>query len=257
MGLHDLMDDDDENSESTASRSEKPQGTYVQPTKEDFDEFFDKLEWDFNILTQDEANTKELVYESTDILGDNSSRTLRIFSTVDKTTGKAREKGADAIRCVIWDRHTNAPISGKKKTLRIQTWEKNLKKKIVDLFKNAEEYVRECPKCGSGFLVERTGKYGDFLGCNRYPNCRYTQQPDEEIPDSVDDEKDDDEDTSQDEDADDDFLGDLVEDTKEKMSEREAQIRIKEMINEMQNDMPFDVEIKHPDNNTVQINIKR
>ena len=31
-----------------------------------------------------------------------------------------------------------------------------------------------CPRCG-GRLVERTGKYGSFLGCSNYPRCRYTQ----------------------------------------------------------------------------------
>ena len=30
-----------------------------------------------------------------------------------------------------------------------------------------------CPKCG-GKLVERKGKYGEFLGCSNYPRCKYT-----------------------------------------------------------------------------------
>lgn len=28
-----------------------------------------------------------------------------------------------------------------------------------------------CPKCNQGILVRRTGPYGSFLGCNRYPKC--------------------------------------------------------------------------------------
>jgi DNA helicase-4 len=28
-----------------------------------------------------------------------------------------------------------------------------------------------CPKCSAGWLVERRGKYGNFLGCVRYPAC--------------------------------------------------------------------------------------
>lgn len=28
-----------------------------------------------------------------------------------------------------------------------------------------------CPKCSDGWLVERSGKYGDFLGCVRFPEC--------------------------------------------------------------------------------------
>ena len=31
----------------------------------------------------------------------------------------------------------------------------------------------KCPKCGSD-LEERTGKYGKFLGCIKFPECRYT-----------------------------------------------------------------------------------
>ena len=31
----------------------------------------------------------------------------------------------------------------------------------------------KCPKCG-GNLVERRGKYGNFLGCSNYPKCRFT-----------------------------------------------------------------------------------
>lgn len=28
-----------------------------------------------------------------------------------------------------------------------------------------------CKYCQKGKLVMRTSKYGQFLGCNRYPNC--------------------------------------------------------------------------------------
>lgn len=30
-----------------------------------------------------------------------------------------------------------------------------------------------CPKCGNT-LIERHGKYGNFIGCSNYPKCRYT-----------------------------------------------------------------------------------
>ena len=32
-----------------------------------------------------------------------------------------------------------------------------------------------CPKC-NGQLIERKGKYGKFLGCSNYPNCRFTHK---------------------------------------------------------------------------------
>ncbi len=31
--------------------------------------------------------------------------------------------------------------------------------------------VRRCPTCNIGTLVQRTGRYGPFLGCTRYPQC--------------------------------------------------------------------------------------
>ena len=31
-----------------------------------------------------------------------------------------------------------------------------------------------CPRCG-GILLVRKGRYGPFLGCNHYPECRYTR----------------------------------------------------------------------------------
>jgi restriction system protein len=34
-----------------------------------------------------------------------------------------------------------------------------------------------CPKCG-GKLVERNGKSGPFIGCDRFPKCRYTRELD-------------------------------------------------------------------------------
>lgn len=32
-----------------------------------------------------------------------------------------------------------------------------------------------CPQCG-GKLVEREGKYGKFVGCSNYPNCKFTSK---------------------------------------------------------------------------------
>jgi DNA helicase-4 len=34
--------------------------------------------------------------------------------------------------------------------------------------------VRICPGCGEGTLVMRKGRYGEFLGCSRFPKCRQT-----------------------------------------------------------------------------------
>ena len=33
-----------------------------------------------------------------------------------------------------------------------------------------------CPLCGEGHLVARRGRYGPFVGCDRYPDCRYIKK---------------------------------------------------------------------------------
>jgi DNA helicase-4 len=33
-----------------------------------------------------------------------------------------------------------------------------------------------CPSCGQGFLVERRGKYGLFMGCTSFPRCTHTRK---------------------------------------------------------------------------------
>jgi len=35
---------------------------------------------------------------------------------------------------------------------------------------------RSCPLCGNGQLSLRLGKFGGFIGCSNYPECRYTRQ---------------------------------------------------------------------------------
>ena len=35
---------------------------------------------------------------------------------------------------------------------------------------------RQCPLCGQGQLSLKVGKFGAFIGCSNYPECRYTRQ---------------------------------------------------------------------------------
>ncbi len=35
---------------------------------------------------------------------------------------------------------------------------------------------RQCPNCETGRLSLKTGRYGAFIGCSNYPDCRYTRQ---------------------------------------------------------------------------------
>lgn len=44
--------------------------------------------------------------------------------------------------------------------------------KLVGEFKN---FLNDCPLCNDGRLKTRKGKYGAFIGCSNFPNCRYTE----------------------------------------------------------------------------------
>ena len=45
----------------------------------------------------------------------------------------------------------------------------------IDLKKETEPVGRECPLCGSPLLY-REGRYGRFIGCSNFPQCRHTEQ---------------------------------------------------------------------------------
>ena len=33
-----------------------------------------------------------------------------------------------------------------------------------------------CPQCGEGHLAAKRGRFGPFVGCDRYPECRYIKK---------------------------------------------------------------------------------
>lgn len=62
----------------------------------------------------------------------------------------------------------------------------SFEKKVVSVDKNAkrvkievEKLGKTCPKCGKeekGELVVRTGRFGKFISCSRFPDCDYTEK---------------------------------------------------------------------------------
>jgi DNA topoisomerase-1 len=46
----------------------------------------------------------------------------------------------------------------------------------------AERTGEACPRCGEGELVKREGRYGEFVGCSRYPECDYIKDREERQP---------------------------------------------------------------------------
>lgn len=56
------------------------------------------------------------------------------------------------------------------------------KKDIERIVIPDEPTGRSCPECKEGDLVIRSGRYGKFIACNRYPDCKYTETILEKAP---------------------------------------------------------------------------
>lgn len=184
MGFTDFQEDNVEG-EQNDTNTEKEKAKYERLTLGDMVRLLNNLEkdhgieWEYPDMRGPDSSYRqfdqELVY---DIPLDEPNLSIYLFSSINSRTEQARDKGTDAIRTVIWDHDAGRPIGGKKRTNRIKTWRKNLKKKILELHNEWGEHVTECDVCGS-WLVEREGEYGKFLGCTNYPDCHNTEQIDE------------------------------------------------------------------------------
>ena len=53
--------------------------------------------------------------------------------------------------------------------------DKSIRKMHYENIKNNIVNENECPKCGAK-LIEKTGKYGNFIGCSNYPKCRFIKK---------------------------------------------------------------------------------
>ncbi len=58
-------------------------------------------------------------------------------------------------------------------------FEADLKQAGIDMedLKKGKRTDETCPTCGEGKLLEKWGRFGRFLACERYPDCKYTRNP--------------------------------------------------------------------------------
>jgi hypothetical protein len=112
-------------------------------------------------------DTKEIVYGK--IVA--PSICLRVYTTIEG--GVSRESGDDAIRFVLVRRNqaNQVKVIGvNKKVLRTRNWRSNMTNRIDGW---NEMLGPTCHKCGN-FMVQRSGRNGDFWGCTNYPECNCT-----------------------------------------------------------------------------------
>jgi hypothetical protein len=139
---------------------------YTNIAQDEFEEFLDDFA-QFEEVDMDDVN--EVVY-SIDLPTDDLE--LRVFSTLQN--GSARDRGDDAIRNVVWSLEDDRPVSGRRKTLRIESWRSNLRPKIQDMALNWREAINpRCDEC-EAWMARRESEHGEFWGCSNYPNCRHT-----------------------------------------------------------------------------------
>ncbi len=58
----------------------------------------------------------------------------------------------------------------RKPSVKQEQWKININSKIIGRLKQ-----RVCPKCRLGNLIDKKGKFGNFLGCSKYPECSHTE----------------------------------------------------------------------------------
>ena len=58
----------------------------------------------------------------------------------------------------------------------LNTLESELEQMFFSTEDNQFDASKKCPKCSDGKIGLQLGKYGAFIGCNNYPECKYTKQ---------------------------------------------------------------------------------
>ena len=95
---------------------------------------------------------------------------VRVYTSIDRNTGRTRGCGEDSIRVQLIDRVTNLPIKDgtARRVHRTKNALSNMRERAREVFK----YAMSAPKCNTcnGIMVPRkNGTTGHkFLGCSRY-----------------------------------------------------------------------------------------
>jgi helicase len=142
---------------------------FITLTKGQFEKILPK---DYQIV--DDPKSKEIIYQ---FKTESPNVDVRLYSTIDLSTGQTRDLGQDAIRIIFWDNKNNRPLGKGKKILRVEgatTIEQRILARIMEFLKTAKaqniidfNYVRSILKhesiCWMEFaqsLLENLDSYG-------------------------------------------------------------------------------------------------
>lgn len=86
---------------------------------------------------------------------------------------------------VITNNYFSKPAIELAKCNSVELWDRETliqkvtKENLEELREQNERFKMEsltklCPRCQKGVLIKKTGRFGKFIGCDRYPRCTYT-----------------------------------------------------------------------------------
>jgi DNA topoisomerase-1 len=96
---------------------------------------------------------------------------MRIYTGI--VSSESRGCGEDAIRVNVFAKTLKNELKkvvSCRRVNRVSGWRKNLESRIHEVFHKSPS--QSC-NCGNP-MVLREGKFGEFLGCTNYPECKQT-----------------------------------------------------------------------------------
>ncbi len=94
-------------------------------------EFFQKKNWKIN----NDLSGNEIIYDFSIV---NTSKVIRVYTSISKTSLSMRSKGKDAIRLFLFDIKEQKPKSKSFRVYRTENWKENLQSKVMILFESAQ-----------------------------------------------------------------------------------------------------------------------
>lgn len=143
----------------------------VTITRDEFEDFLDEIVGEVRAYWNevDEAGVGEYIYYiASPLLPENV--VVRVCSTINTYNDESRGTGADSIKVMLWHVSSSNPVGGREFTQRIETWQKNLRPKILQCLTEWEDMIYFCDDCDIPMVV-RSGPHGTFRGCLNYPDC--------------------------------------------------------------------------------------
>lgn len=108
------------------------------------------------------------------------------FDQIGKWNNESKSKTRDEVaQNILPSSNINSELIDEyKNKLRLIGFNENYKQEEISNYlysrdnRSYKDLLGKCPQCKEGYLRVINGKYGKFLGCSRYSQCKYTNNLD-------------------------------------------------------------------------------